>query len=97
MRILKIEPCAGASEGEMSFSAEAQLGKLEFSDDVMDALRQAFGEVHITPERDFVLIEDGNEMIMVFSTGRAIVRRAKSRVDAERRLTQLFGIVHGGK
>lgn len=94
MRILKIEPCGGASE--MSFSGEAHLGKLEFSEDVMDALRQAFGEVHITPERDFVLIEDGSEMLMVFSTGRAVIRRAKSREDAERKLTRLFEIVHGG-
>ncbi len=75
MKIITIEPCF-TKEGEDLFSGEAELGNIKINPQIINELRKHFESVRVTPDNEMlILINPPVEKIIVFDTGRAIIRR----------------------
>lgn len=78
MKVITIEPCYTKGE-EGLFSGEAELGSLMIAPEAVEDLGKHFAGVQITPDNDMLILTNPPvEKIIVFDTGRAIIRRIAS-------------------
>jgi hypothetical protein len=89
MKIITIDPCFTKGEEDL-FSGEAELGSIKISQDAVEELKKHFNEVQVTPDNEMlVLTNQPVEKIIVFDTGRAIIRRIASKELAVSRFEML--------
>lgn len=79
MKIITIDPCFTKGDEDL-FSGEAELGAIKISSHVIDELRKQFYSVQVTPDNEMIILSNPPiEKIIVFNTGRAIIRRIASK------------------
>lgn len=79
MKIITIDPCFTKGDEDM-FSGEAELGAINISQQAIDELKKQFGSVQVTPDNEMIILTNPPvEKIIVFDTGRAIIRRIASK------------------
>ncbi len=89
MKIITIEPCFTKGEEDL-FSGEADLGKIKITPETVDELKKHFDSVQVTPDNEMmVLTNPPVEKIIVFNTGRVIIRRIAGKETAEERFALL--------
>ncbi len=89
MKIITIDPCFTKGEEDL-FSGEAELGNIKITQDAVEELKKHFSEVQATPDNEMlVLTNPPVEKIIVFDTGRAIIRRIASKELAVSRFEML--------
>lgn len=94
MKIITLEPCFTKGEEDL-FSGEAELGAISITAGAIEELKKHFEGVQVTPDNEMlVLTNPPVEKIIVFDTGRAIIRRIASKELAVSRfhvLEKVFG------
>ena len=96
MKVITIEPCYTKGEEDL-FSGEAELGDITITPEAVDELRKHFVGVQATPDNDMLILTNPPvEKIIVFDTGRAIIRRIASEELAVERFGMLESLL-GGK
>lgn len=96
MKVITIEPCFTKNEDEL-YSGEAELGDIRITPEAVDKLRELFEDVQVTPDNDMLVLTNlPVEKIIVFGTGRAIIRRIASEELAVERFRMLERVL-GGK
>ena len=96
MKVITIEPCYTKGEEDL-FSGEAELGDIRITPEAVDELRKHFVGVQATPDNDMLILTNPPvEKIIVFDTGRAIIRRIASEELAVERFGMLESLL-GGK
>ncbi len=89
MKIITIEPCFTRGE-ENLFSGEAELGNVKITPQKVAELKKHFDGVQVTPDNEMmVLTNNPVEKIIVFNTGRAIIRRIAGKETAFERFRML--------
>lgn len=79
MKIITIDPCFTKGDEEM-FSGEAELGAIKISPRAINELKKQFDSVQVTPDNEMIILTNPPvEKIIVFDTGRAIIRRIASK------------------
>ena len=79
MKVVTIEPCF-TREGEDLFSGEAELGSIRITPEAIEELRKHFEGVQMTPDCEMIILTNPPvEKIIVFDSGRAIIRRTAGR------------------
>ena len=96
MKVITIEPCYTKGEEDL-FSGEAELGDIRITPEAVDELGKQFEGVQATPDNDMLILTNPPvEKIIVFDTGRAIIRRIASEELAVERFGMLESLL-GGK
>ncbi|MCX9014361.1 MAG: hypothetical protein OIN89_06165 [Candidatus Methanoperedens sp.] len=96
MKVITIEPCYTKGEEDL-FSGEAELGHVTITPEAVDELKKLFEGVQTTPDNDMLILTNPPvEKIIVFDTGRAIIRRIASEELAVERFGMLERVL-GGK
>ena len=89
MKIITIDPCFTKGEEDL-FSGEAELGRIKISPQAVEELKKKFSEVQATPDNEMLILTNPPvEKIIVFDTGRAIIRRIASKELAVSRFEML--------
>ena len=89
MKVITIEPCYTKGEEDL-FSGEAELGNIRITPEAVDELKKQFEGVQTTPDNDMLILTNPPvEKIIVFGTGRAIIRRIASEELAVERFGML--------
>ena len=89
MRIITIDPCFTKGDEDL-FSGEAELGAIKISPQAIDELKKHFDSVLVTPDNEMIILTNPPvEKIIIFDTGRAIIRRIASKELAIRRFEML--------
>lgn len=89
MKIITIEPCFTRGEEDL-FSGEAELGNVKITPKAVEELKKHFDAVQVTPDGEMmVLTNPPVEKIIVFNTGRAIIRRIAGKDKAVERFEML--------
>ncbi len=89
MKIITIEPCFTKDEEDL-FSGEADLGNVKITPEAVKELKKHFESVQVTPDGEMmVLTNPPAEKIIVFNTGRAIIRRIAGKDTAAKRFSLL--------
>lgn len=89
MKIITIDPCFTKGEEDL-FSGEAELGSIKISQQAVEELKKQFSEVQATPDNEMLILTNPPvEKIIVFDTGRAIIRRIASKELAVSRFEML--------
>jgi hypothetical protein len=89
MKIITIDPCFTKGEEDL-FSGEAELGSIKITQGVVEELKKHFEGVQVTPDSEMLILTNPPvEKIIVFDTGRAIIRRIASRELAVSRFEML--------
>jgi hypothetical protein len=89
MKIITIEPCFTKSEEDL-FSGEAELGSIKITTLALEELKKHFEAVQVTHDNEMLILTNSPvEKIIVFDTGRAIIRRTASEELARRRFELL--------
>lgn len=89
MKIITIDPCFTKGEEDL-FSGEAELGNIKITQDAVLELKKHFNEVQVTPDNEMLVLTNRPvEKIIVFDTGRAIIRRIASKELAVSRFEML--------
>lgn len=89
MKIITIEPCFTKSEEDL-FSGEAELGSIKITALALEELKKHFEAVQVTPDNEMLILTNYPvEKIIVFDTGRAIIRRTASEEIARNRFELL--------
>lgn len=79
MKIITIDPCFTKGEEDL-FSGEAELGEIEITQGRIDELKKYFDSVQVTPDNEMIILTNTPvEKIIIFDTGRAIIRRIASK------------------
>jgi len=79
MKIITIDPCFTKGDEDM-FSGEAELGAVKITRQAIDELKKQFDGVQVTPDNEMIILTNPPvEKIIVFDTGRAIIRRIASK------------------
>ena len=79
MKIITIDPCFTKGEEDL-FSGEAELGAIKITRQAIDELKKQFDSVQVTPDNEMIILTNPPvEKIIVFDTGRAIIRRIASK------------------
>jgi hypothetical protein len=79
MKIITIDPCFTKGDEDM-FSGEAELGAIKITRQAIDELKKHFDSVQVTPDNEMIILTNTPvEKIIVFDTGRAIIRRIASK------------------
>ncbi len=95
MKIITLEPCF-TKGGEDLFSGEAELGNIKITPHALDELKKYFDGVQVTPDNEMLILTNSPvEKIIVFNTGKAIIRRIASEALAMERF-EMLGRVLGG-
>ncbi len=95
MKIITIEPCFTKGEEDL-FSGEAELGKVNINPQAVEELKKHFDDVQVTPDGEMMVLTNSPvEKIIVFNTGRAIIRRIAGRERAEERFAMLEKVLRG--
>ena len=89
MKIITIEPCFTKAEEDL-FSGEAELGSIKITPLAIEELKKHFEGVQVTPDNEMLILSNSPvEKIIVFDTGRAIIRRIGGKEMAMRRFELL--------
>ncbi|MCZ7356689.1 MAG: hypothetical protein O8C66_13035 [Candidatus Methanoperedens sp.] len=89
MKIITIEPCFTKQEEDL-FSGEAELGNINITPQALTELKKYFDNVQVTPDNEMLILTNSPvEKIIVFDTGRAIIRRIASKELALKRFELL--------
>lgn len=89
MKIITIEPCFTRGEEDL-YSGEAELGSLNITPEAVEELKKHFDSVLITPDGEMMVLSNQPvEKIIVFNTGRVIIRRIASKEIAMERFEML--------
>ena len=89
MKIITLEPCFTKGDEDL-FSGEAELGKINITPEAVEELKKHFDAVQVTPDWEMmILTKNPVEKIIIFNTGRAIIRRIVGEEAAVERLTLL--------
>ena len=89
MKIIAIDPCFTKGEEDL-FSGEAELGSIKITQDAVEELKKHFDGVQVTPDNEMLILTNPPvEKIIVFDTGRAIIRRIASKELAVSRFEML--------
>jgi hypothetical protein len=89
MRIITLAPCF-TKEAEDLFSGEAELGKINMSPSSIEELKKYFDGVQVTPDNEMLILTNHPvEKIIVFDSGRAIIRRIAGKELAMERFEML--------
>jgi hypothetical protein len=95
MKIITIEPCFTKSDEDL-FSGEAELGAIKITPQALLELKKHFEEVQVTPDNEMLILTNSPvEKIIVFDTGRAIIRRIASKELAVSRFEMLEKVLTG--
>ncbi|MCX9081250.1 MAG: hypothetical protein OIN83_03550 [Candidatus Methanoperedens sp.] len=79
MKIITIDPCFTKGDEDL-FSGEAELGAIKITRPAIDKLKEQFDSVQVTPDNEMIILTNPPvEKIIVFDTGRAIIRRIASK------------------
>ncbi len=93
MKIITIEPCFTKSEEDL-FSGEAELGRIKITTLALEELKKHFEAVQVTPDNEMLILSNSPvEKIIVFDTGRAIIRRIASEELARSRFELLENVL----
>ncbi len=75
MKIITLEPCFTKQDDDL-YSGEAELGKIKINQRALSELKKHFEGVQVTPDNEMLILSNPPvEKIIVFDTGRAIIRR----------------------
>ncbi len=89
MKVVTLEPCFTKGEEDL-FSGEAELGSIKITQEALEEFKKHFEGVQVTPDNEMlVLTNPPVEKIIVFDTGRAIIRRIASKELAMMRFEML--------
>ncbi|MCE8427039.1 MAG: hypothetical protein J5U19_01440 [Candidatus Methanoperedens sp.] len=95
MKIITIEPCFTKTDEEL-FSGEAELGKIKITSEALAELKNHFENIQATPDNEMLILSNSPvEKIIVFDTGRAIIRRIASKELAVSRFEMLEKLLAG--
>ena len=79
MKIITIDPCFTKGDEDL-FSGEAELGAVKITRPAIEKLKKQFDSVQVTPDNEMIILTNPPvEKIIVFDTGRAIIRRIASK------------------
>ncbi|PWB50782.1 MAG: hypothetical protein C3F06_12050 [Candidatus Methanoperedenaceae archaeon] len=79
MKIITIDPCFTKGDEDL-FSGEAELGAVKITLPAIEKLKKQFDSVQVTPDNEMIILTNPPvEKIIVFDTGRAIIRRIASK------------------
>ena len=79
MKIITIDPCFTKGDEDL-FSGEAELGAIKIIPAAIEELKKQFDSVQVTPDNEMIILTNPPvEKIIVFDTGRAIIRRIVSK------------------
>lgn len=89
MKIITIEPCFTKIDEEL-FSGEAELGKIKITPKALEDLKNHFENIQVTQDNEMLILSNSPvEKIIVFDSGRAIIRRIASKELAMSRFEML--------
>ncbi len=89
MKIITLEPCFTKDAGDL-FSGEAELGNIRITSKAVEELKKHFEGVQVTPENEMLVLSNPPvEKIIVFDSGRAIIRRIAGKELAVKRFKLL--------
>ncbi|MCZ7405859.1 MAG: hypothetical protein O8C67_13170 [Candidatus Methanoperedens sp.] len=95
MKIITIDPCFTKGEEDL-FSGEAELGSIKITQYAVEELKKHFNSVQVTPDNEMIILTNSPvEKIIVFDTGRAIIRRIASNELAVSRFEMLEKVLAG--
>lgn len=93
MKIIAIDPCFTKGEEDL-FSGEAELGPIKITPQAVEELRKQFEDVNVTPDNEMIILSNPPvEKIIIFDTGRAIIRRIASKDLAISRFEMLENVL----
>ena len=79
MKIITIDPCFTKGDEDL-FSGEAELGAVKITQEAIDELKKQFDSVQVTPDNEMIILTNPPvEKIIIFDTGRVIIRRIASK------------------
>lgn len=93
MKIITIDPCF-TKDNEDLFSGEAELGSIKITSHAVEELKKQFDSVQVTPGNEMIILMNPPvEKIIIFDTGRAIIRRIASKELAISRFEMLGSLL----
>ena len=79
MKIITIDPCFTKGDEDL-FSGEAELGVIKIAPTAIEELKKQFDSVQVTPGNEMIILTNPPvEKIIIFDTGRVIIRRIASK------------------
>ncbi|MFZ3166058.1 MAG: hypothetical protein WA130_00480 [Candidatus Methanoperedens sp.] len=79
MKIITIDPCFTKGDEDL-FSGEAELGAIKITPPAIEELKKLFDSVQVTPGNEMIILTNPPvEKIIIFDTGRVIIRRIASK------------------
>jgi len=79
MKIITIDPCFTKGDEDL-FSGEAELGAIKITPPAIEELKKQFDSVQVTPGNEMIILTNPPvEKIIIFDTGRVIIRRIASK------------------
>ena len=95
MKVITIDPCFTKGEEDL-YSGEAELGSINITPGAIEELKKYFDAVQVTPDNEMLILTNHPvEKIIVFDTGRAIIRRIASKELAMSRFEMLEKVLEG--
>ena len=95
MRIVTIEPCFTRDEEDL-FSGEAELGDVRITPQALEELKKHFENVQVTPDNEMLVLTNSPlEKVIIFDSGRAIIRRIAGKELAVERFEMLEKVLGG--
>ncbi len=95
MKIITIDPCFTKGDEDL-FSGEAELSAIKITTAAIEELKKHFDSVQVTPDNEMIILMNPPvEKIIIFDTGRAIIRRIASKELARSRFEMLEKMLGG--
>jgi hypothetical protein len=95
MRIVTIEPCYTKGDEDL-FSGEAELGSIKITAQAVEELKKHFESVQVTPDNEMLVLTNSPvEKVIIFDSGRAIIRRIAGKELAMERFEMLEKVLGG--
>ncbi len=89
MKIVTIEPCYTKGDEDL-FSGEAELGSIKITTQAVEELKKHFESVQVTPDNEMLVLTNSPvEKVIIFDSGRAIIRRIAGKELAMERFEML--------
>ena len=89
MKIVTIEPCYTKGDEDL-FSGEAELGNIKITAQAVEELKKYFESVQVTPDNEMLVLTNAPvEKVIIFDSGRAIIRRIAGKELAMERFEML--------